>query len=456
MSIEANAINQENLQKQVDETTTAFKWFHAVSLNFGPMTVVATTGTYFSLYMTDTVGISTATAAMIMFIATLWDAINDPMMGVLADRTTSRWGRYRPYFVVTPIIFTIACVFLFINPTWLEMSGKVVYVAGFYILLNMCTTMLTMPQVAILPAATKSESERNKIIGMGGIFLASSFTIGSTFTPKLTEILGGFPQLMAIYGVITIIAYWGLFATSTEKYISVPEKKSNIGSDMKKVFGHKEIYPLILVWILASVGYGFMFSSSVYYMMYFIARPDLIALYMGIISIGAFVSMAIIMPIALKFFKTGTKTMLYTQLFTFIFYVIAFFFGENLMVLYICSFIATAIGGMSNVLVKLIVNDAIDFIQLKEQSSMNGVIASIQGFAKKGGATITNTGILALLALSGYIPGAIGQQTEMTMTTLNILRFGIPALICISIVICMKFYPLNKYRSEIEEMKNNF
>jgi len=176
---------------------------------------------------------------------------------------------------------------------------------------------------------------------------------------------------------------------------------------------------------------------------------------MGIISIGALVSMVVCMPIALKIFKTGHRAMLVTQLITFVFYGIAFLFGENLIVLYVCSFIATTIGSMSNALVNILVNDTIDFIYLKEKTSLNGTISSIKGFAQKCGNTITNSGILALLAFSGYIPGAIGHQPDATMFTLNFVRFGIPAIICLIIVICMKYYPLAKYRSEIDQMKND-
>ncbi len=180
-----------------------------------------------------------------------------------------------------------------------------------------------------------------------------------------------------------------------------------------------------------------MFASSVYFMMYYIGRPDLLSLYMGIISIGALVPMVVLMPIALKIFKTAQKAMLITQLITIVFYGIAFIFGENLILLYFCSFFATAIGAMSNVLVNILVNDTIYFIYLKEKTSLYGTTAFLKGFAQKCGNTIPNTGILALLAVSGYIPGAIGQQPDATMFTLHFGRVGIPAIICL--VICIMF-----------------
>lgn len=120
---------------------------------------------------------------------------------------------------------------------------------------------------------------------------------------------------------------------------------------------------------------------------------------------------------------------------------------KKLIVLYVTSFLATAIGAMSNALVNVLVNDTIDFIQLEEGVSLNGTISAIKGFAQKCGTTVVNSGILALLAASGYIAGAIGQQPESTLITLNCIRFGVPAIICVIIVICLKYYPLEKLLS---------
>ena len=74
------------IEKSDDKVSKAFMWSHATSINGGFMMIAATLGSYFSVYMTDTIGIPAATASAIMFIATLWDAINDPIMGTIADR----------------------------------------------------------------------------------------------------------------------------------------------------------------------------------------------------------------------------------------------------------------------------------------------------------------------------------------------------------------------------------
>lgn len=441
-----------------EHVSTAFKWFHATSVNGGAMIIAAVISSYFSVFMTDTMKLPAALASLVMFIASLWDAINDPIMGVLADRTKSRWGRYRPYFIFAPILLTLFSVLIWVNPNF-STTGKFVYVLITYIGYGMTVTMYTMPQMAVLPAAVKSNETRNVIITMGAGTCAAAFTIGNTFTPNLTGFFNklgfsnGYIPLMLCCGVLAFISFWGLFATSKEKYLQ-PIHKGETFMNLKKVLKHVELFPNIIAWIMASMGYGMMFSTSVYYMMYYWARPDLITIYMGVISVGAMVSMIVLMPIVLKICKTGQKSLIASQVASIICYVILFFFGKsNFVFLCVVTFLSTCFAAMQNALVNVLVNDAIDYIQLKEGISANGVISSIKGFAQKCGNTVVSSGILAVLAISGYVAGAIGQQPDSAMFALNFLKFGAPSVTGIILIIAVLINPVAKYYKDIEEMK---
>ena len=198
-----------------------------------------------------------------------------------------------------------------------------------------------------------------------------------------------------------------------------------------------------------------MFSSSVYYMMYYYERPDLIPTYMGVISIGALISMVVAMPIVLKIFKTGQRALCFSQITTIALYIVLFFFGKTSFVLLcVLTFIASVTGAMQNALVNILVNDTIDFIMYKEGKTANGLVSSIKGFAQKCGNTVTSSGILAILAVSGYVAGAIGQQPESAMFALNFIKFGAPSITGLIVVLCVVFGPIKKYKNEIETMKS--
>ena len=356
-----------------------FIWFHATSVNGGAMAIAATIASYFSLYVQETIGITAAQLSVILLICTLWDAINDPIRGVICDTVKPRWGRYRTWFTFTPIFLLVDMFLLFSNPGFIQGSPmkKCIYVCITYMFYGMIVTAYTMPQMAILPAMTLDDEERNDVVAKGAGVCALMFTIASTFSTQLVEIFGSYRNLMCFYAVFAIISFWGLYKTSEERYVMPKEKGEGGLKQLVYVFRHKEIWPVMVVWCLAAVSYGFMFTSSVYYAQYILAgqRVDFatmdeaaigatiggtISTYMGFISMGALISMVVLMPIFLKKFKTGYKAMIISQILTIICYVILYFTGRmNFMYCCILSFVATAVGSMVNALVNVLVNDTI-------------------------------------------------------------------------------------------------
>ncbi|MCD8076168.1 MAG: MFS transporter [Lachnospiraceae bacterium] len=454
--------------------STAFTWFHATSVNGTAMAIAATIASYFSLYVQNEIGITAAQLAVILFICSLWDAINDPIMGVVCDSINPRWGRYRTWFTFTPIFLLVDMFLLFSNPGFIQGStmAKCVYVCVSYMFYGMIVTAYTMPQMAILPAMTLDDAERNSVVSKGAAVCALAFTVASTFSTQLVEIFGSYRNLMCFYAVFAIVSFWGLYKTSEERYVMPKDPNAGGLKQLVYVFRHKEIWPVMLTWCLASISYGFMFTASVYYASYVLLpkRVDLatmdeatlgatigstISVYMGFISVGALISMMVLMPIFLRKFKTGYQALIVSQILTIICYVILLFTGTaNFYYCCVVSFIATAVGSMVNALVNVLVNDTIDFILLKEGKQLNGIVSSVKGFAQKCGTTITSSGVLAIIAIGGFSTdyGYFDQPASAT-TAVIISRFAIPAVVSAIILIVMLFYPLKKYFPEIAAMK---
>lgn len=476
-----------NETKKKSSLSNLFVWSHATSVNGGAMAIAATLASYFSLYAQETIGVTAGQLSVILFICMLWDAINDPIMGVICDTCNPKWGRYRTWFTFPPILLLIDMFLMFSNPGFIQsnQTAKCVYVCLTYMVYGMIVTAYTMPQMAILPAMTLDDEERNSVVAKGAGVCALMFTIASTFNAQLVELFGGsgvgqhgYRNLMCTYALTAIVSFWLLFKSSEERYV-VPKEPGESGiGQLKYVFRHKEIWPVMICWCLAAVSYGFMFTSSVYYAQYIWAakRVDFaqvaalgeaagdyiggviggtISTYMGFVSVGALISMMVLMPIFLKVFKTGYKSLIVSQVLTVICYVILFFTGRmNFMYCCVLTFVATAVGSMVNALVNVLVNDTIDFILLKEGKQLNGIISSVKGFAQKCGNTITNSGMLAVLAIAGF-DAQLGpfDQLDSAVEATNVCRFAIPALVSAVILVIMVFYPLKKYFPEIAAMK---
>lgn len=440
------------------ELSKGFVWAWATSVNGGAMAISATIATYFSLYVQEEIGITAAHLSIILLICSLWDAINDPLMGVICDTVNPKWGRYRTWFLFTPVFLVADMFLLFSNPAFIQGSTttKFIYVCVTYMFYGMIVTAYSMPQAAILPAMTLNDDERNSAIAKGAGICALAFTIASSFSTQLVKLFGSYRNLMVTYALLAAVSFWTMFKTSEERYV-MPKDKNNAGlKQLYYVFRHREIWPVVLVWCAAAVSYGFMFSSSVYYVLYYLGRPDLVSQYMLFVSMGALVSMCVIMPIFLKKFRTGYKAIIVSQLMTIILYFLLFLTGKlNFTYCAVLSFAATAVGAMVNALVNVLVNDTIDFILLKEGKQLNAVVSSVKGFAQKCGNTITNSGILAVLALFGFSTDYALEQPASAVTACNLLRFLIPGLVSVLILIIMIFYPLKKHFPEIAKMKAN-
>ena len=459
MKLSDDTQTKDRVQDPKKPSTAKFTMFYATSASGGAQLMAATVATFVSTFMTDVMLIPAAICSVIMFIATFWDAINDPIMGVIADRTNTKWGRYRPWLIPAPILLTIFSVAMWLNPD-LPTMGKAIFFLVMYIGYGMTTTMYTMPHVALLPACMNKDEDRNRVIHIGAIFSTAAFSFASSFTTPIVAFFennmgfsNGYVPLMLIYGAICIVTFWGLFANSEEKYIVQTEEKAS-AKEVFKVLGDKGIWPLIIIWVTFFIGYGLSFATAVYYLTYYVGNPGLITPFFLSNTITGFVSITVLFPLFMKWFKgphNFFKVILAVNVIgsTFLFVVGA----NNILLFFVVSAILNIFSTPQFALINVLVNDAIDYTQWKTGKTSNGVVASIKGFAQKCGSTISSSGLLAILAIAGYVPNAIGAEPASAMFAINAMRFGIPVIFAVIQFFLLRMDPALIHKAEIDEMK---
>ncbi len=424
----------------------------------------ATVATYFNSYMTDTALIPAAAASMIMLIACIWDLFADPVIGGLIERTETKAGRYRPYILISAPVLTVVCFFLFYNIRELSESGKILYLLVAYVLFGSALTFYSVPTSAVITSSVGDMEQRNKAFMAAGIGVGAAFTVASTWTEDISRLLGGGSNYcwnMLLYGVPFCLVGILYFRSSRENYI-VRKEKTPVLKSLKTILRHRAVWSCVAVWVLTSLGYGLMFSSSVYYIKYYIAVEQsqwaLIGTYMFVISVGALVSMVIVQPLFLKLFQYDhNKAVILSQSLTFVCYIVLFFFGrKGFPFLCTVSFLATCCNALTQALQGAYIADTIDYVQLKEGVTLGAVANSIKTFACKVGSAFANYGILAMLALTGYVENAVGaSQSAAAREGINLFRFGLPALCSIALVVIIALYPIRKCYPEIRAMKEN-
>lgn len=437
-------MKEKNEQKLKKSTILSY----AFAQGSGYQIMGSLVGTYLLIFLTDTFGVPAYAAGAIMVIASIWDAVNDPIMGTLADRTKSRWGKYRPYFLFVPVPLAIVVVLLFLSPN-LGDTGKIIWTAVFYILYGMLRTAIEIPCGAIINAVTNQDSERSKMISAYTIVMGIFTTLTTSFALALISIFGGgntakgYMIVVGIAGILMVLSCWWCFSQTEEKYvIEKPEKP--IFAEIKELVKIKGLLPVVFVWLGGFVAYNIMMSSSVYYLMYYACRPDLISWYMLDISVIGLIGIAAVIPLFMKWFHSVKKGYLVSQIIVALCSIVTLVFGKNLVILFVFSGLASMFATLSMPYNSMVMTEMTDYVYLKSGNMMNGTMAALKGFTNKCGIAIASGIISTILGTTGYIAGAIGQQPEATLIGINIARFGVPVVMALLIIISLKVYPVTE------------
>ena len=189
------------------------------------------------------------------------------MMGTLADRTKTRWGKYRPYFLFVPAILTVVVVLLFASPN-ISTNGKIIWTAVFYILYGMLRTGIEIPSSALINAVTDEPSERTRMINAYTVVMGIFTTITTSFALTFVSIFGGentakgYMIVVGIAGVIMTISCWLCFALTEEKYVEEVEPQPLL-KELSGLIKVKGLLNVVISWVASYIAFNIIMSSSV-------------------------------------------------------------------------------------------------------------------------------------------------------------------------------------------------
>lgn len=254
-------------------------------------------GSYLVFFYTDVFGISAAAAATMVTLTKIIDAITDPIMGGIADRTQTRWGKFRPYLIWGALPMMGAGILTMSTPD-LSDTGKLIWAYATYCLLMLCYTILNMPYNSLSAVLTADTRERSSLNSTRFFFAYFSSIIVGAATPELAEYFGdgdrysakGWQMTMVIYSVIASCLFLVTFL-STKERVQPPanQEKANPLSDLKDLFICRPWLMLFVLALVFMVTMTLRGSSAAYYFRYFVERPDLLGNYIGLQMAGLMV-----------------------------------------------------------------------------------------------------------------------------------------------------------------------
>jgi glycoside/pentoside/hexuronide:cation symporter, GPH family len=415
----------------------------------------ASIASFLAVFYTDVFGISAAAAGTMFLVTKIIDAVTDPLMGAVADRTKTRWGKFRPYLLFAGVPMAGAAVITFSTPDLSE-NGKIVYAYVTYSLMMLCYTILTTPYSSLSGVMTAHPQERSTLISFRFIAAFAGTSLVNKFTLPLVAWFGqgdealGWQLTMALYGFCASLFFAITFFTTKERIQPPVSQQSSPLGDIKDLLDNRPWLILIALALVIMMTITLRGGSSYYYFKYYVGRPELISNYLLVQGLALGVGAAIT-PILTRFFD---KTRLMMCLMSIVGVLsIGFYFvpQDAIGTMFAMNILISLALGPKSPLAWSMYADSADYTEWKTGRRATGMTFAAATFAQKLGGALGSALMLWVLAAIGYV--AKEAQSDASQTGIALLQTVIPGVIALLSAIIISFYPLTN--AKLTQIQND-
>jgi GPH family glycoside/pentoside/hexuronide:cation symporter len=423
---------------------------------------------WITIYYTDVFGISAVAMGWMFLITRIWDAINDPIMGMIADRTESRWGKFRPFIIGMAPFLAICGMITFFTPDF-GSGAKLLYAYITYTLLTMLYTAVNVPYSALMGVMTPNSLERTGasqyrfVLAFGGQLIVSGATLPLVAYLGRGNVQMGWTWTMGVFGLIALVLFSFTFFSTKERVHPPKGQKADTKQDLKNLFSN-------VPWVLIAIATVFQLlyavmrgSSTPYFFKYFVLDQQLqIFSYNFDLSVDNFTSVfatvgsisTLLGAVMSKVFARALgKKNAYTG-FLILSAIIScgYYYLEpsNVISIFVLNICLSFCMGSVSVLQWAIYTDTADYGEWKFGRRSTGLIMAASLFALKLGLAFGGTFVGWILEYHGFVANAV--QSDEAMNGIKMLMSFYPAIFGVIGGLVMIFYPLNnRVMVKIEE-----
>ena len=486
-------------------------------------------GTFLIIFYTDVVGLSPATVGALLLISRFSDGISDIIMGVIGDRTESKYGKFRPWILWTAIPLGISLALLFTSPDWGE-SGKIIYAYITYIAFTLLYTANNIPYGALMAVMSGDHKERTSIgsfrmIGSFGggllvngalLFLVAYFgnvgpqvavtqleektyqvdisatkdvqnvnvktangiatfawadersstdtpTVGKTFSMKSNETYSflvkgeenlsaenfriinqkkGYTYSFYLMSIILVLLMFVTFATTKERIKPPKTQTTNLKQDFKDLIKNRAWFTLLVTALFSSTYNALKGGIIIIYFTHYLHNQLLAASYLVGLMLVSIVGAILMTPLSIKF---GKRNLFIASLLVSgaLISLIIFCGPEAVVAIFVLGLLSELIGAMFSTLTFVMLGDAADYSEWKNNRRATGLVYSAGSFSTKFGGGIAGAIIGFVLSKYGY-DGLDPVAIQGAIPGIKMLMSWIPAVVAVIGAVTMMFYPLSK------------
>ncbi len=390
---------------------------------------------YLTFFYTDVVELSPESVAMMFIMVRLWDGLNDPLMGIIADRTKTKMGKFRPYLLWIAIPFGLIGILTFSVPDF-GPSGKLIYAYVSYTLMMMVYTAVNVPYGSLMAVMTDSPKERTSLASFrfigaysGGIAMTASApyileffkNAGATEAKSYTFMVAIYAAVAAFFFIMTYL--W------TKERVKALKESSSISSDLKDLLKNAQWFIMLGAGILMLVFLTFRESSIMYYFKYFVQDQNLAffgevtwgklsGAYMTIWLVANMLGVLLAIPVSNVIGKKGTFIL--AMFSSAILSVLLYWLNpQEVYLIFILNFINGISAGIVLPLVWSMYADIADYSEWKTGRRATGLLFSSSSMSQKLG--LMAGGVLPLYILSSYGFEANAEQTDQSLEGIRLM-----------------------------------
>lgn len=424
-------------------------------------------GSYLMIFYTDVFGLSAAVVGTMFLVTRIWDSGFDPLVGIIADRTHTRWGKFRPYLLFLAIPFALIGILTFITPDFND-NGKLIYAYVTYSFMMMVYSAINVPYASLLGVMSADPKDRNTLSTYRMAFAyIGSFIALLLFMPMTNWFSIGHSQQygwmmsVVIIGILCALLFYGCFAWTRERVKPINARQSNLKTDLKDLLRNRPWWILLGAGVAALIFNSIRDGATVYYFKYFIVEEDyqnvslfgfsfvLSGLYLAVGQAANIIGVVLAAPISNRIGKNKTYmgAMIAATLFSIIFYWMG---KDDLLWIFVLQIIISICAGSIFPLLWSMYADCADYSELKTGNRATGLIFSSSSMSQKFGWAIGSALTGWLLAYFGFRANEV--QSMEAIHGIKMFLSWLPAIGTTLSVLFISMYPLSE--NKMKEITN--